>query len=52
LKKLVKSLPTSLCQREEKGFPPFDKWFDILTILSLSKEGDEGGLDIFFKALK
>jgi hypothetical protein len=62
LKKLVKSLPASLCppgqrplwvgdQREEKGYPSFDKWFDILTILSLSKEGDEGGLDIFFKPL-
>jgi len=32
-------------QREERAFPPFDKWFDMLTILSLSKEGDEGRCD-------
>ena len=32
---LVKSLPASLCQREERGFP-------LLT------KGDEGGLDRLF----
>ena len=32
-------------RREERVFPPFDKWFNVLTILSLSKEGDEEGLD-------
>jgi len=35
---ILKSLPTSLCQREEKYFP-------ILT------KGDGGGLDHLFKAL-
>ncbi len=36
----MKSLPTSLFQRKE--LPLFDKWFDLLTILSLSKERGEG----------
>ncbi|OGP88180.1 MAG: hypothetical protein A2156_03735 [Deltaproteobacteria bacterium RBG_16_48_10] len=36
---LIKSLPTSLFQREERGFP-------LLT------KGDEGGLDVFLKVLK
>jgi hypothetical protein len=24
--------------------PPFEKWFDMLTILSLSKDGGAGGI--------
>jgi len=35
-----------------RNIPPFDKWFDMLIILSLSKEGDEGGLDNVFQRAK
>jgi hypothetical protein len=40
-------------QKGGETFPPSDKWFDVLTILSLLKEEeDEGGLDDLFKGLK
>jgi hypothetical protein len=33
---------------KEGNFPPFGKWFGMLTILSLSKEGGEEG---FYKTM-